>query len=101
MHRKYRLLERQCQIQLAITGHEETHQELEKLDREYRFLAEWLEAQLPAGQKPCPLAADHTDQNQDRPGDEDETRTQEARRLIKDFASQRCEGLRELRKMSS
>jgi hypothetical protein len=52
MHRKYRLLERQCQIQLALTDHKETRQELEKMEREYRALAEWLERQLQAAQTP-------------------------------------------------
>jgi hypothetical protein len=52
MHRKYRSLERQCHIQLALTGHKEARQELEKMEREYRLLAEWLERQLPAEQTP-------------------------------------------------
>jgi hypothetical protein len=33
MHRKYRSLERQCHIQLALTGHKEARQELEKKER--------------------------------------------------------------------
>jgi hypothetical protein len=52
MHRKYRSLERQCRNQLALTGHKEARQELEKMEREYRALAEWLERQLPAEQTP-------------------------------------------------
>lgn len=43
MHRKYRLLERECQIQAALTGHENTRQELKKMAQEYRILAVWLE----------------------------------------------------------
>jgi hypothetical protein len=52
MHRKYRSLERECQIQLVLTDHKETREVLEKMRREYRALAEWLERQLPAAQTP-------------------------------------------------
>jgi hypothetical protein len=52
MHRKHRSIERQCRYQLALTGQKETRQELEKMEREYRALAEWLERQLPAEQTP-------------------------------------------------
>ena len=50
-HHKYRLLERQCHIQAAITGHKETKQELEKMEREYRTIADWLEARQEAAQE--------------------------------------------------
>jgi hypothetical protein len=50
-HRKYRSLERQCRIQAAITGHKETKQELEKMEREYKVIADWLEAHPPAAQE--------------------------------------------------
>jgi hypothetical protein len=43
-HRKYRALEQQCHVQAAITGHEKTKQELKKLEREYKAIADWLEA---------------------------------------------------------
>ncbi|MDE1936677.1 hypothetical protein [Bradyrhizobium sp.] len=43
-HRKYRALERECHLQAAITGHKETREELEKMEREYKVIADWLEA---------------------------------------------------------
>ncbi|MBV8700010.1 MAG: hypothetical protein JO052_19470 [Bradyrhizobium sp.] len=43
MHRKYRALEHACQVQAALTGHEQTKQELNKMAQEYRILADWLE----------------------------------------------------------
>ncbi|MCP3395349.1 hypothetical protein NLM27_42205 [Bradyrhizobium sp. CCGB12] len=50
-HRKYRELEHQCRVQAAITGHKETKQELEKLEHEYKVIADWLEArQQPASE---------------------------------------------------
>ena len=48
MRRNYRRLEHECRIQVALTGHKETRQELEKMAREYRVLAEWLERRHPA-----------------------------------------------------
>ena len=50
-HRKYRSLERECHIQAAITGHKETKAELEKMEREYRAIADLLESHQQAGQK--------------------------------------------------
>jgi hypothetical protein len=46
-HRKYRALERECHIQAALTGTKEAKEELEKMEREYKLLADWLERQLP------------------------------------------------------
>lgn len=43
MHRKYRALEHACQVQAALTGHEQTKQELNKMAQEYKVLADWLE----------------------------------------------------------
>ena len=43
-HRNYRALERECHIQATITGHEETKAELEKMEREYKAIADWLES---------------------------------------------------------
>lgn len=51
-HRKYRALERDCRLQAAITGHRETRDELEKMEREYKALADWLEARQQADQQP-------------------------------------------------
>jgi len=53
-HRKYRELERECHLQAAITGHKETRAEFEKMEREYKALADWLEARQRTHQKsPC------------------------------------------------
>ncbi|MBR0798969.1 hypothetical protein JQ615_26630 [Bradyrhizobium jicamae] len=55
-HRKYRALERECHFQAALTEHRETRAELEKMAREYKAIADWLEArqradrQLPSGE---------------------------------------------------
>ena len=46
-HRKYRALERECQVQAAMTGDKKTKEELNLMAREYRQLADWLERQLP------------------------------------------------------
>jgi hypothetical protein len=46
MHCTYRALEHACQVQAALTGHEQTKQELNKMAQEYRALAEWLERRL-------------------------------------------------------
>jgi hypothetical protein len=43
-HRKYRALERECHFQAAITDHKATREELEKMEREYKAIADWLEA---------------------------------------------------------
>ncbi|GGI31678.1 hypothetical protein [Bradyrhizobium guangdongense] len=43
-HRKYRALESDCRVQAAITGHKKTKAELQKMAREYKVLADWLEA---------------------------------------------------------
>ena len=43
-HRKYRALERECHLQAALTGTKEAKRELEKMEREYKILADWLEA---------------------------------------------------------
>jgi hypothetical protein len=50
-HRKYRSLERECHIQAAITGHKETRAELEKMEREYKAIADWLESHQQAASK--------------------------------------------------
>lgn len=46
-HRMYRALERECQVQAAFTLHKETREALEKMQREYKVIADWLERQLP------------------------------------------------------
>jgi hypothetical protein len=51
-HRKYRALERECHRQAAISGHKEAREELEKMEREYKVLADWLEARQRANQQP-------------------------------------------------
>jgi hypothetical protein len=43
-HRKYRALERECHRQAFIAGSKEAKAELEKMEREYKVLADWLEA---------------------------------------------------------
>jgi len=50
-HRKYRALERECHLQAAITGHKQAREELEKMEREYKVLADWLEARQRADQR--------------------------------------------------
>ena len=47
MHRNYRSLEQQCRLQAALTAHWRTRQELKKMEREYKVLADWLERQVP------------------------------------------------------
>lgn len=55
-YRKYRSLERECHIQAAITGDKQTREELEKMEREYKAIADWLESrqqteeQAPSGE---------------------------------------------------
>ena len=51
-HRKYRALERECHIQAAITGHKEAKDELKKMEREYKALADWLEERQRADAQP-------------------------------------------------
>ena len=51
-HRKYRALQRECHLQAAITGHPQTREELEKMEREYKAIADWLEARQRAEQQP-------------------------------------------------
>jgi hypothetical protein len=51
-HHKYRALERECHLQAAITGHKEAKEELEKMEREYKAIADWLEARQRADQPP-------------------------------------------------
>jgi len=53
-HRKYRVLERQCHLQAAITGHKGAKEELEKMEREYKAIADWLESRQSADQ-PLPF----------------------------------------------
>ena len=53
-HRKYRALERQCRTQAAITEHKTTKEELEKMEREYKVIADWLESHQQAGQPMTP-----------------------------------------------
>lgn len=43
-HRKYRALERECHLQAAITETKEAKEEFKKMEREYKVLADWLEA---------------------------------------------------------
>jgi hypothetical protein len=53
-HRKYRSLQRECHIQAALTGHKETKEELAKMEREYKVIADWLEARQEAEQQVPP-----------------------------------------------
>jgi hypothetical protein len=50
-HRKYRSLEQECHLQAALTTHEKAREELEKMEREYKVIADWLEARQPTGQQ--------------------------------------------------
>jgi hypothetical protein len=43
-HHKYRALQRECHIQAAITADGKTKEELEKMEREYKIIADRLEA---------------------------------------------------------
>ena len=49
--RKYRSLERECHIQAAMTGDKQTREELEKMEREYKVIADWLESRQQADQQ--------------------------------------------------
>ena len=51
-HRMYRALERDCQLQAALTQHKETREELKKMQREYKVIADWLERQLSEADRP-------------------------------------------------
>jgi hypothetical protein len=51
-HRVYRALERDCQVQAAFTQHKETREELKKMQREYKVIADWLERQLSEADRP-------------------------------------------------
>lgn len=53
-HREYRRLEKQCHNQAVLTAHERTRQELQKMELEYKAVADWLEQQA----NPRPHAAD-------------------------------------------
>jgi hypothetical protein len=53
-HRNYRALERECRVQAAITGHKKTKEELEKMEREYKVIADWLEQHQQADQQVAP-----------------------------------------------
>jgi hypothetical protein len=50
-HRKYRALERECRRQAHLTVHERTKEELEKMAREYKAIADWLERRHQAGEQ--------------------------------------------------
>lgn len=50
-HRKYRTLERECRRQAHLTDHERTKEELEKMEREYRVIADWLERRQQEGEQ--------------------------------------------------
>jgi hypothetical protein len=47
-HRQYRSLERACHHQAAITGDKKTKAELQKMEREYKVIADWLESRQQA-----------------------------------------------------
>ena len=51
-HRVYRALERNCQVQAALTQHKQTREELEKMQREYKVIADWLERQPQEADRP-------------------------------------------------
>jgi hypothetical protein len=53
-HRKYRALQRVCHVQATLTGHKETKQELEKMEREYKARADWLERHPQVDDQPSP-----------------------------------------------
>jgi len=46
-------LERECHLQAAITGHKEAREALEEMEREYKVIADWLEARQRADQPPA------------------------------------------------
>lgn len=51
-HRKYRTLERECHVQARLTSHEDAKRELEKMAREYKAIADWLERRQQVGEQP-------------------------------------------------
>jgi hypothetical protein len=51
-HRNYRSLQRECHIQAALTNNEKTRHELEKMEREYRALADCQERQQAEAEPP-------------------------------------------------
>ena len=53
-HRKYRTLERECRIQAAITSDKKTREELVKMEREYKVIADWLELRQQTNQQAPP-----------------------------------------------
>lgn len=53
-HRSYRTLARECRIQAAITSDEKTREELVKMEREYRIVADWLELRQQTDQQAPP-----------------------------------------------
>ena len=53
-HRTYRTLARECRIQAAITSDEKTREELVKMEREYRIVADWLELRQQTEQQAPP-----------------------------------------------
>jgi hypothetical protein len=52
-HREFRSLQRQCLIQAGLTGHKEAREVLLEMEREYKAIADRLEARKQAEeQKP-------------------------------------------------
>jgi len=49
-HRIYRSLQRECHIQAALTGDKATKEELEKMEREYKSIADRLESRQQTSQ---------------------------------------------------
>jgi len=47
-HRQYRSLEQECHIQAALAGDKKTKEELEKMEREYKVIADFLESRQQA-----------------------------------------------------
>jgi hypothetical protein len=43
-HDQYRALQRECLLQAALTGAKDTKEELEKMAREYKVIADWLDS---------------------------------------------------------
>jgi hypothetical protein len=43
-YRKYRSLEQECRVQALITTHPKTKEELKKMEREYKVIADLLES---------------------------------------------------------
>jgi hypothetical protein len=51
-HRQYRSLEQECRVQAVITTDRKVRQELEKMEREYKVIADWLELRHKMQQAP-------------------------------------------------